>query len=173
MRRRRAAAVIALALAVAPAAARAEGPTPPGPEFDGGPPEYASAFAAKELCSRVLIAGRDPAPVTFDLRAASVLAPGFSIDAAEITIDRERQRVTVAHPGQPPRTAVRAKDNGCVILPAYSGRLHFTPRSIPWRGPQASRPWPVGERVRRGRSKIDRRLLDLALRAYIAPTPVA
>ena len=159
---------LAIAFALVPAGARAEGPTPPGPEFDGGPPEYASAFAAKELCSRVLIAGRDPAPVMEDLRYASVLAPGFAIDTAQIDIDRERGRVTVAHPGHPPRTAQRAADDGCVILPAYSGRLHFTPRERAWRGPSRRAAWPVGERVRRGRSRIDRRALDAILRAYIA-----
>ena len=116
----------------------------------------------------MFIAGRDPAPVIEDMKAASVLAPGFLIDAADIDIDRDSQRVTVTHPGQPARTAVRAADNGCVILPAYDGQLHFTPRRIPWRGPKASARWPVGEKVWRGKSKIDRRLLEAAMQSYIA-----
>jgi CubicO group peptidase (beta-lactamase class C family) len=159
-------ALSALALGAHPALGRPH-PTPPGPEFDGAPPEYASAFAAKELCSRILIAHANPAPIIQDLRAASVLAPGFSIDSARITVDRDAKSVTVDHPGHPAREAVRAKSQGCIIIPAYSGRLHFEPRRIPWRGPAASRPWPLGERVRQGKSEIDRALLDAALEAYI------
>ena len=155
------------ALALSAPAAHAGNPTPPGPEFTGDPAEYASAFAAKEICSRVFIAKRDPAPIIDDMRSASVLAPGFAIDLADIRIDEERRTVTVDHFGQPARSAVRAKDNGCVILPAYSGRLHFSPRRIPWRGPPASRRWPVGEQVWHGRSDIDRAALDAAMEAYI------
>jgi CubicO group peptidase (beta-lactamase class C family)/DNA-binding beta-propeller fold protein YncE len=156
----------ALHTAVA-AAKEPEHPTPPGPEFQGDPAEYASAFAAKEICSRALIAGRDPAPIINDLRGASALAPGFAIDTAEIEIDRAGQRVTVSHPGQPPRTAVRARDQGCVIAPAYSGRLHFKPRALPWHGPPRSARWPVGERIWHGRSNINQGLLDAALDTYI------
>ncbi len=158
-------AVAVLALAAGPAAAA--NPTPPGPEFDGEPPEYASAFAAKELCSRVLIAGQDPEPIKTDLRQASALAPGFAIDSAEIDIDRRRRTVTVHHPGQPPRSAVQAESQGCVILPAYSGRLHFKPRRIAWRGPSGRQPWPAGERIWHGRSDINRVALDAALEAYV------
>jgi CubicO group peptidase (beta-lactamase class C family) len=162
-----AAVIAAMALAVPAPAALAQNPTPPGPEFEGDPAEYASAFTAKEICSRVFIAGGDPGPIVDDLRGASILAPGFAIDLADIRIDRERQTVTVDHPGQPARSAVRAGDNGCVIVPSYSGRLHFEPRRIPWRGPPAGEPWPVGERVWHGRSKVDRLLLDGALETYI------
>jgi CubicO group peptidase (beta-lactamase class C family) len=159
------AALLAVLLFTPSAAAR--NPTPPGPEFDGEPAEYASAFAAKELCSRVLIAGRPPEPILTDLRQASALAPGFAIDTARITIDRRRNTVTVAHPGQPPRSATRAKSQGCSILPAYSNRLHFKPRRFGWRGPPAQRRWPLGERVWHGRSDIDRPALDAALDAYV------
>ena len=96
-----------------------------------------------------------------------MLAPGFVIDSAQIDIDREAQRVTVSHPGQPPRTAVRAKDQGCVILPSYSGKLHYKPRALPWRGPPRNKRWPVGERVWHGASDIDQGALDLALDTYI------
>lgn len=142
-------------------------PTPPGPHFTGDPAEYASAFAAKEICSRVLIAGRDPAPIVGDLRGASVLAPGFAIDSADIDIDHARRVVTVAHPGQPPRRAIRARGQGCVILPSYSGRLHFKPRALRWRGPPRRARWPRGERLWHGRSAIDREALDAALDTYI------
>jgi CubicO group peptidase (beta-lactamase class C family) len=160
-------AVVAAAFAVCAPAAAAKHPTPPGPEFQGAPAEYASAFAAKEICSRVFIAKQDPAPIISDLRGVSALAPGFAIDLADIQIDDARQIVTVHHPGQPARSAVRAKDNGCVMLPSWSGRLFFKPRSIPWRGPPADRPWPVGEQVWHGRSNINRALLDAALASYV------
>jgi CubicO group peptidase (beta-lactamase class C family) len=159
--------LVAAELVVPTPACLAEGPTPPGPEFNGKPPEYASSFAAKEICSRVFVAKRDPAPIVNDLRGISVIAPGFAIDLADIRIDREQQMVTVHQPGYPARSAVRAEDNGCVILPAYDGRLRFKPRRIPWTGPPASAPWPVGERVWQGKSRIDRLLLDAALEAYI------
>ena len=146
---------------------RQEHPTPPGPEFQGDPAEYASAFAAKEICSRALIAKQDPEPIINDLRGAFVLAPGFVIDSADIAIDREQGRVTVSHPGQPPRTAMRAKDQGCVILPSYSGKLHYKPRALPWQGPSRNKRWPVGERIWRGKSDIDRSALDRALDTYI------
>jgi CubicO group peptidase (beta-lactamase class C family)/DNA-binding beta-propeller fold protein YncE len=152
---------------VAASAKREAHPTPPGPEFEGDPAEYASAFAAKEICSRALIAKEDPAPIVNDLRAAFALAPGFVIDSADIEIDREGRRVTVSHPGQPPRTAARARDQGCVILPSYSGRLHYKPRALPWRGPPRHRRWPAGERVWHGKSDIDQNALDLALDTYI------
>src|SRR5687767_6910734 len=104
-----AAAVAVAAFSAAGGAGSDDHPTPPGPEFQGDAAEYASAFAAKEICSRALIAGRDPEVIVNDLRGASALAPGFAIDTAQIEIDRERKRVTVSHPGQPPRTAARAK----------------------------------------------------------------
>ena len=164
---RRGTAGAAVLLAVAAPSAAGKNPTPPGPEFHGQPAEYASAFAAKELCSRVLIAGQDPEPILTDLRQASALAPGFAIDTARIDIDRARQAVTVHHPGQPPRTAMRAKSQGCNILPGYSGRLHHKPRRFPWRGPPDGRPWPLGERLWHGASDIDRPVLDAALDAYV------
>lgn len=39
---------IAMVLALVAAPAAAKNPTPPGPEFQGAPAEYASAFAAKD-----------------------------------------------------------------------------------------------------------------------------
>lgn len=167
MRGRLLAALAAVLVGIAAPAHAAKNPTPPGPEFDGEPAEYASAFAAKELCSRVLIAGQDREPIVTDLRQASALAPGFAIDSADIQIDRRAKTVTVHHPGQPPRTAMRAKSQGCAILPAYSGRLHFKPRRYRWRGPAARRPWPAGEQIWHGTSTIDRTLLDAALDAYV------
>lgn len=147
---------------------KGEGPTPPGPEFDGQPAEYASAWSAKELCTRIFVAHGDPGTtVQTELRAASALAPGFFIDLAEITVDEEQEMVTVDHPGHPARSAVRAGSQGCVILPAYSGRLHFEPREFPWEGPSANEPWPLGERVWQGESRIDRVLLDAALEAHM------
>jgi CubicO group peptidase (beta-lactamase class C family) len=159
-------ALAAFALAAGPAAGR--GPTPPGPEFDGLPAEYASAFSAKEACSRIFIAGGDLKPLMDDARvAATVLAPGFEPDATKVTVDHEDESVTVEMPGYPPRTAVRAKSQGCVILPAYSGRLHFDPNWVRWRGPSAKRWWPLGERLWHGASSIDRAALAAAMQDYM------
>lgn len=156
------------ALVFAAPAAAAEHPTPPGPEFDGMPAEYASAFSAKEVCTRVFVAGGDPEAIIADARVAlTALAPGFVADLARVEIDREAQRVTVEMPGYPPREAVRARSQGCVIVPAYSGRLHFEPRWVRWRGPPARKRWPLGERVWHGRSEIDRERLDAAIAEYI------
>lgn len=159
-------AVAAFVIAAAPAAGK--GPTPPGPEFDGLPAEYASAFTAKEACSRMFVANGDLEPLMNDARiAATLLAPGFEPDLAKVTVDREDESVSVEMPGYPPRTAVRAKSQGCVILPAYSGRLHFKPTWIRWRGPSAKRQWPRGERLWHGASSIDRAALDAAMQRYM------
>jgi CubicO group peptidase (beta-lactamase class C family) len=158
--------VASLAIGAMPASAR--NPTPPGPEFDGLPAEYASAFAAKEVCSRVFVAGGDPEAIVADARVAlTVLAPGFVADAASLTIDRPTKTVTVAMPGYPARRAVWAKSQGCVIPPAYSDRLHFEPRRVRWRGPPAREAWPLGERLRPGRGEIDRELLNQAIDEYM------
>jgi CubicO group peptidase (beta-lactamase class C family) len=63
--------------------------------------------------------------------------------------------------------ARRARSQGCVIVPAYSGRLHFEPRAYRWRGPPAERPWPAGEQLWNGASDINRPLLDAALESYV------
>jgi CubicO group peptidase (beta-lactamase class C family) len=160
---------IALALATAPSALAAKKhPTPPGPHFDGRPAEYASALSAKEVCSRVFVAGGDPEAIVDDARVAlTVLAPGFVADAARLSIDREAKTATVEMPPNPARTAAYAKSQGCVILPAYSGRLHFEPRQVRWRGPARGERWPLGERIWHGRSEIDRQRLRAAIADYM------
>lgn len=148
---------------------KGDGPTPDGPEFDGEPAEYAAAWAAKELCTRIFVAERDPTPTyENELRGASALAPGFSIDTAHVRVDEDRQAVTVDHPGHPARTAVRAGSYGGVIAPAFSGELHFEPREIGWRGPAADEPWPRGENLVQGDSDIDRTMLAATLEAHMA-----
>src|SRR5687768_13796712 len=88
------------ALALIAAQAAAKGPTPPGPDFDGLPAEYASALAAKEVCSRVFVAGEDYDPLIADTRVAlTALAPGFVADLAQVSVDREAKRVSVQMPG--------------------------------------------------------------------------
>ena len=152
---------------------KGDGPTPPGPEFDGEPPEYAAAWAAKELCTRIFVAQGDPRPtMETELRGASTLAPGFSIDLATVRVDEEREVVTVDHPGHPARSAVRAGSHGAVILPAYSGQLHFDPVDIEWRGPAADEPWPRGENPVQGDSDIDRTILEATLEAHMATPAV-
>lgn len=148
---------------------KGDGPTPPGPEFDGAAPEYAAAWGAKELCTRIFVAERDPTPTyENELRGASTLAPGFAVDSADVRVDESREAVTIDHPGHPARTAVRADSYGGVILPAYSGELHFEPRDVEWRGPAADEPWPRGENLVQGDSDIDRAMLAATLDAHMA-----
>jgi len=150
-----------------------EGPVPPGPEFDGQPAEYASAWGAKELCSRIFLADASPQPtIENELRMASALAPGFFIDLADIRVDEARRSVTVDHLGHPARTAVHTSSQGCIILPAFSGRLHFEPTEVQWQGPAADRPWPLGENLVQGESDINRALLDATLAAHMVSPAV-
>lgn len=146
------------------ACAQINSPTPPGPEFDGTQAEYASAFAAKELCSRVLLAQGDPTPtLQVELGFLGFLAPGFDITEAKIDIDTTEQRVSVAAKGEEARTAVFAGSQGCVILPTWTDKLQFQPQEVPWEGAPADAPWPLGEQVSKGSSAIDREALGDAL----------
>lgn len=146
-----------------------DSPTPKGPHFDGDPAEYAAAWAAEELCTRIFVAGGDPEPTyETELRGASALAPGFAIDTADIRVDEAREAVTVDHPGQPARTAIRAGSYGSVILPVYSGELHFEQREIEWQGPPADAPWPRGENLVQTTSEINREMLAATLEAHMA-----
>lgn len=149
--------------------ASSNGPAPPGPAFDGRPAEYAAAWAAKELCSRVFIAGGDPSTTSkVEITLSGGLARGFSINSASVDIDHRAQSVTIDHPGDPTRTAVRAGSQGCVILPRASGRLHFEPLDVPWQGPPASDPWPLGETVPAPMTDVDLAELERALAVHLA-----
>ncbi len=144
-------------------------PTPPGSGFEAPATEYAAAFAAKETCTRVFVAGGDPLDTLgFEVRLLGLAAESFDIARAEIDIDREARRVTVTHPGDVPRTAVHAESQGCVILPRDADELFFEPSRIPWRGPAADAPWPLGETLTPGESPIDRTALQAVMEAHLA-----
>lgn len=147
----------------------ADNPTPPGPEFVGTPPEYTSAWGAKEICSRVFMAGEDP-EITMDVEISlsGLLSAGFDIDTADIEIDQDRGIVTVDHPGVPARSAVYTGSQGCVIVPSYSGELLFEPVDIPWNGPGSDDAWPLGEELTEGESDIDRSALSQAVDVHMA-----
>jgi CubicO group peptidase (beta-lactamase class C family) len=145
-----------------------ENPTPPGPAFQGEPAEYASAWGAKEICSRVFVAGEDPATtIATELTVIGLAAPGFDVRSAQIDIDDGAMSVTLSHPEQPPRTAVFAQSQGCIILPKSDNTLSFAPQVIDWQGPSADEPWPLGETVVPGDSPIDRDALGSALDRHI------
>ncbi|MEM7139026.1 MAG: serine hydrolase domain-containing protein [Myxococcota bacterium] len=145
-----------------------DNPTPPGDDFVARPAEYASAWAAKELCSRVFVAGGDPQDtIDREVNLVGLAADGFNFRSAEVDIDQGAQTVTVSHPGEPPRQAVYALSQGCVILPRGTDALGFEPVSIEWRGPAADDPWPLGETVTPGVSPIGRDALDAAMERHM------
>jgi len=143
-------------------------PTPPGDDFAASSVEYAAAWAAKEICSRVFIAGGDPqTTIDREVNLVGLAAGGFSIGDAELDIDEGAQTVTVDHPGVPVRKAAYALSQGCVILPRSLDQVQFEPRTIEWRGPSADEPWPLGETITRGDSPIDRNALEAALARHM------
>ncbi|MEM9272653.1 MAG: serine hydrolase [Cyanobacteria bacterium P01_F01_bin.143] len=142
--------------------------TPPGLDFSGDPAEYAAAWAAKEICTRVFIANGDPqSTLATEVSLIGFAAPGFNPNALELTIDEIQETVTVGHPDQPDRTAVFAESQGCIILPVGVEELAFTPQTIEWLGPPEDALWPLGEVVVEGESPIDKTALDEALDAHI------
>lgn len=111
-------------------------PTPPGPDFSGDPAEYAAAWVAKEICTRVFGANEDPqSTLATEVALLGLAAPGFNPSLIEVTIDEIQKTVTVAHPGLPDRTAIHTESQGCIILPVGVNELAFTPQTIEWLGP--------------------------------------
>ncbi len=110
----------------------------------------------------------DPATtIARELTVIGLAAPGFNVGSAQIDIDDEAMSVTLSHPNQPPRTAVFAESQGCVILPKSADTLSFEPQLIDWQGPAADEPWPLGEIVVPGDSPMDRDALGSALDRHI------
>ncbi|MEM8608786.1 MAG: serine hydrolase domain-containing protein [Myxococcota bacterium] len=145
-----------------------DNPTPPGDDFAASSVEYAASWAAKEICSRVFVAGGDPqTTIDTEVNLVGLAAGGFSIGNADVDIDEAAQSVTVAHPGVPARSAVYALSQGCVILPRALDAVQFEPRSIAWQGPSADEPWPLGETLVPGDSPIDRDALDEAMARHM------
>ena len=143
-------------------------PTPPGPDFDGEPAEYAAAWAAKEICTRVFGVNENLLPtLTNEVFLLGQVAPGFRPDLIELTVDDIEKTVTVAHPGQPDRRAVFAESQGCIILPVSANELSFTPKTIQWLRPSEDTIWPLGEVVVEGESTIDKTALATALDTHI------
>ncbi|MEM6925716.1 MAG: serine hydrolase domain-containing protein [Myxococcota bacterium] len=143
--------------------------TPPGPGFDGPTSEYASSLSAKMLCSRAFVAGGSPeSTVDLELTLFGFAVLGFSIDEVTIDIDEGARTVTVTNEGDPPRTAVYAGSQGCVIQERGASALQFTPVDVPWEGPSADEPWPRGEVLVEGDSAIDRDALTMVIDDHLA-----
>ncbi|MEM9730257.1 MAG: serine hydrolase domain-containing protein [Myxococcota bacterium] len=141
---------------------------PPGSAFSGNQAEYAAAFAAKEVCSRVFLAKEDPEPtLNNELRFIALLAPGFSIDAATVNVDEVESRVSVSLPDEPTREAVYAGSQGCIIVPTFVDGIQFEPQEFSWEGPDDDAPWPLGETVVPGESTIDRDALQNAIDVHM------
>ncbi|MEM7138015.1 MAG: serine hydrolase [Myxococcota bacterium] len=147
----------------------ADNPHPPSDLFSGEGTESAAAFTAKEVCSRVFLADADPEPtLDNELRYIALFAPGFSIDAATIDIDRDAERVTVSFADGLRREAVYAKSQGCVIVPSYVDEIQFEPREIPWEGPSEDAAWPLGEAVGAIGSLVDQAAVEDAVDTHMA-----
>lgn len=100
---------------------------------------------AKVLCSAVFVSGRDP--------DEALRNSGFHFlpeeDREHVTvvdIDREREEVTLELRNSLRRTARFVGDQGCVLLPEGSDRIHYQPVSVETTLPPADTlPWPMGD----------------------------
>lgn len=126
----------------------------------------ATGYVAKNACSAVFVAGRDPERV-----AAEDLAPQSFVS---FTVDRERRRVSASVLGLAGRTAVHREGLGCVLaIVGAPERLQahgFTPPHTP----ASDAPWPAGEgqRTTPDPPGLDRAALDSAVAAAFAePDP--
>ena len=107
--------------------------------------EFLLGINAKLLCSGVFVAGREPDEfIRNDLLSDSWPEP-FGFDAAEVTVDRQRQTVTLAADGLA-RTAVYHDGLGCTLLPPGERRVCFEPVRVSSSLPDpATQPWPMGD----------------------------
>lgn len=126
----------------------------------------ATGFVAKNACSGVFVAGRDPAQL-----AAEDLAPQWYVSLA---VDRAEERVTASVLGLASRTALHRPGLGCVLAvdadPAALRAQGFAPP----RAPASDAPWPAGDgdAALPDPPGLDRLALDAAVAAAFAePDP--
>ncbi|MEM8830371.1 MAG: serine hydrolase [Cyanobacteria bacterium P01_G01_bin.19] len=148
-------------------------PTPPGPDFSGDPAEYAVAWIAKEISTRVFGASGDPqSTLTTEVALIGFAVSGFNPNLIEVTVDEIQKTVTVAYPDLPDRTAIHTESQGSIILPVGVDRLAFTPHTLDWLGPPEDALWPLGEVIVEGESPIDKIALGAALDTHIERTGI-
>jgi CubicO group peptidase (beta-lactamase class C family) len=144
----RAALTVLLAAAASPSFSGAQPATPTRPHHPDvpyqSPTSLGAASYAKIVCSAVFVSGRDVEEArknsAFFLMAAQDRTEPLTVD-----LDRDAKRVRATLKGVT-RTAVFYGDQGCVIHPEGSDRVHFTQTPVRTALPDAaSQPWPMGD----------------------------
>ncbi len=128
----------------------------------------ATGYVARNACSAVFVAGREPAQI-----AAEDLAPQSYVS---FTVDREQQRVRAAVFGLAARTAVYRPGLGCVLaIDAELAGLRAMGFE-PARAAASDAPWPMGDgdSVAADPPGLDRAALDQAVAAaFDEPNPAS
>ena len=108
------------------------------------PTSLGAATYAKVLCSGVFVSGRDPEEVKQNSAYFLMVEPDRK-KPITADIDRRAKRVRVTLDSVT-RTAAFYGDQGCVIHPAGTDGVHFTPVAVRTTLPDAStQPWPMGD----------------------------
>lgn len=126
----------------------------------------ATGYVARNACSAVFVADRDPAQI-----AAEDLAPQSFVSFA---VDRERQRVRASVLGLAARTAVYRPGLGCVLAVDADPELLRAQGFEPPRAAASDAPWPAGDGdgAAPDAPGLDRAALDAAVAAaFDEPNP--
>ncbi|HTK56095.1 MAG TPA: serine hydrolase, partial [Gemmatimonadales bacterium] len=106
---------------------------------------YCLAVNAKLLCSGVFVSGRDVDQILTGDLPYDAWPERFALADLRVTVDRERNRLTLATPDGLSRTAIYQPGFGSTILPEGETSLRFTPPTPAARPPHDPRPWPEGD----------------------------
>jgi CubicO group peptidase (beta-lactamase class C family) len=110
----------------------------------GDPLSHYTSGYAKVMCSAVFITGLDP-----DFAAENVgffvAPPAERAKVGKPVVDRAAREVRITLPSGVTRVARYLGDQGCVTLPERETTLHYTPKTIEKRKPDATTPWPMGD----------------------------
>ncbi|MEI6419252.1 MAG: serine hydrolase, partial [Sphingomonadales bacterium] len=112
----------------------------------GSPISIYAAITARFICHQVFASGFDPQFAERTVGDTNQLMPiGFRAQMPAPVVDRAAREVRMLVPGEAPRVARFIGDLGCVVLPAGSDRINFTPPVIKRNTAPASASWPAGE----------------------------
>jgi CubicO group peptidase (beta-lactamase class C family) len=110
----------------------------------GDPLSHYTSGYANLMCSAVFITGLDP-----DFAAENVgffvAPPAERAKVGKPVVDRAAREVRITLPSGVTRVARYLGDQGCVTLPERETTLHYTPKTIEKRKPDATTPWPMGD----------------------------
>ncbi|MCY0994442.1 serine hydrolase [Nannocystis sp. ILAH1] len=125
----------------------------------------ATGYVAKNACSAVFVAGRDPDRIGEDL------APMWYVSFA---VDREQRRVHASVLGLAGRTAVHRDGLGCALAIGAAPEALQAQTLAVQHAPAGDAPWPAGEgeRLAADPPGLDRAALDAAVTAaFSEPNP--